>query len=320
MAYTNLIQLLIGFLYFGLFGAMVETPLNIGLPMLNTSDHQYSKPSIPLKNNIEAKYSGDIRIYLPETAINDSDRKEFLSNKRFEDDIKAERRGEIIFQDILRKSDFIRTFIECLYALEIGENSHILELGADHGWASVLLKSRFPHCHVVVSDLVPDCVYHSARYEQLMQVTLDEKWSFSVRDIPFADSQFDRVFTFAAFHHFGDHGDYEESLKEIARIVKPGGRIVLLYEPSSPRLFHKAAHSRANRNRAIDGVDEDVLIPNELFRLGRKLGLSVKDAAFPFYMFRPSIGSSLYYYIVAKSQKLQNVLPCTHNYVLTKLS
>jgi SAM-dependent methyltransferase len=274
--------------------------------------------AIRLKEGVTVAQSDQIKRYLPDSAINDSDQKEFLSNSEFEANIKGAHSGMVTFNDILRKSEFIRTYLECIDLLQIEPSTNILELGADHGWASVIIKANHPDCHVVCSDLVPDCVRHSSRYEALLQAFLDEKWAFSVRDIPFADQQFDRVFTFAAFHHFGDHCDFRGSLGEIARVLRPGGKIILLYEPSTPGLLHSLAYRRVNRIRAHDQVDEDVLVPTRLAALCHDLKLSVKCVPFPIHRFRPSLSSTLYYTAISKVKALQTLLPCTYNYVLTK--
>jgi ubiquinone/menaquinone biosynthesis C-methylase UbiE len=273
---------------------------------------------IPIRDGIEVFHSGDIRIYLPDAAINDSDAKEFQSNKRFESEISYQQDGEIIFNDFLRKSDFIRTYLECAHFLELKPDSCVLELGADHGWASVIAKANCPQSYIVGSDLVPDCIRHASRYERLLQASLDEKWAFSVRDIPFEDEQFDCIFTFAAFHHFGDHCNYELSMREMARVLKIGCRIVLLYEPSSPRFFHKVAFARANRNREYEAVDEDVIVPRRLKALCRSIGLECQQSPFPIFRYRPSVLSTVYYFILSKAGYLTRIVPCTYNYVLTK--
>lgn len=59
-------------------------------------------------------------------------------------------------------------------------------------------------------------------------------------DIPFADSTFDRVFGIQSIEHWGQkvHGgtpsDYEECLREIHRVLKPGGSIYF----DAPVYFH----------------------------------------------------------------------------------
>lgn len=273
---------------------------------------------IPIKAGIQVSKAGDIHLYLPESAINDSDQKEFVANQTFERSIIGKSDGSIIFDDILRKSDFIRTYLDCLHLLKLKTRDRVLELGGDRAWASVIIKTRHPECYVVGSDLVPDCIRHASRYERVLQATLDEKWAFSVRDIPFAAEQFDCVFTFAAFHHFGDHCDYSKSLKEIARVLKPGGRIALLYEPSSPKFLHALAHRRVNRIREHEGVDEDVVVPDRIMRVGHELGLTLEKIPFPYARYRPSFVSSAYYFTLSKVKGLHRLMPCTYNYVFTK--
>jgi SAM-dependent methyltransferase len=296
---------------------MAPTPLTGLIVMTDASTHSLTGP-VKIRPNLKISQSDDIRIFLPDSAVNASDKKEFLSNIEFEIGLNGKDAGAILFNDILGKADFIRTYLECVDIIDVDPPSNILELGASHGWASVIMKAKYPSCYVITSDLVPDCIRHSARYEELTQVFVDEKWAFSVRDIPFADDQFDRVFTFAAFHHFGDHCDYEGSLREIARVLKPGGKLTLLYEPSSPAFLYQAAYRRVNRIRAHDQVDEDVIVPKRLAFLGAKLGLSLKAIPFPIVKFRPTFTSAAYYFIISHLKVSHNFLPCTYNYIMTK--
>jgi ubiquinone/menaquinone biosynthesis C-methylase UbiE len=49
--------------------------------------------------------------------------------------------------------------------------------------------------------------------------------------LPFADSYFDKVYTTMALHHFSD---LDKALREVARVLKPGGSFVVLeVEPDS---------------------------------------------------------------------------------------
>ncbi|QLG47848.1 class I SAM-dependent methyltransferase [Natrinema halophilum] len=48
-----------------------------------------------------------------------------------------------------------------------------------------------------------------------------------VRDLPFPDESFDAVLAFGLFHNFGDPQDLAAAFSETARVLKPGGRIVL---------------------------------------------------------------------------------------------
>lgn len=53
----------------------------------------------------------------------------------------------------------------------------------------------------------------------------------SAESLPFADSYFDKAYTTMALHHFSD---LDRALREIARVLKPGGSFVVVeVEPSS---------------------------------------------------------------------------------------
>lgn len=46
--------------------------------------------------------------------------------------------------------------------------------------------------------------------------------------LPFKDNEFDVVFSLVAFHHLPTHESHVKSLREMKRVVKPGGKIILL--------------------------------------------------------------------------------------------
>jgi len=62
-------------------------------------------------------------------------------------------------------------------------------MGAGQGWASVILKNKYPNSYVVATDLVPGALNFCRNYEKLLNSYIDEKWAFNCRDIPFEDNQ-----------------------------------------------------------------------------------------------------------------------------------
>jgi len=268
-----------------------------------------------LKAAGEVKHYEDISYVENDWPVNSQDQKEIdahiASFKR-----RSSNTGAQFFEDVLFKASFIKTFKNLLPLLEMEGGERVLEMGAGQGWASVLVKQAYPTCYVVASDLVPSEIVLSRQYEKQVNIFLDEKWSFNSRNMPFENDQFDRIFTMAAFHHFGDQGDFSKAIAEMLRVLKPGGQIKLLYEPSSPRYLYKLRMMRVNRRP--DDVDEDVLVMDELKSLGRKLSCKVSYQYFPSALYRDSLTSTVYYFGLSKAKFLAHLLPCTVNVSIAK--
>ena len=273
---------------------------------------------IALRSNVNIRDDSGIRIYLPEGTLTDSDRKEFSANEKYEATLANQPEESVIFDDVLFKADFIKTFKEVESKIDLRGEEAVLELGASHGWACVMLKRKFPKCQIVASDLVADTIRHSSRWERLLGCEIDEKWALNCRDMPFESEQFDRIFTFASFHHFAIDGSFSASLAEMLRVLKPGGKIALLYEPSSPEYLYKFAFNRVNRKRAHEGVDEDVVVTSRVARDAEALGAHCTYERFPHFKNRSSVASTLYYLLLSKMGPLAAYLVCTVNIVIEK--
>lgn len=117
---------------------------------------------------------------------------------------------------------------------------------------------------------------------------------------------------FAAAHHFAKH---DATLREIRRILRPGGRALYLYEPSTPRVLHSLARWRVNRKRP--SVPEDVLITARIVELAEANGLSAWVDYFPSLEKRAPF-ETLYYFALGRVRLLQRLLPCSANFVFTK--
>lgn len=272
---------------------------------------------IPIRNNIQLQKNQEVFCAFNDQLLSQSDKKEFLAYQKT-DQQRSDNKGIEVFDDIVFKSNFIKIFQQLIPRLELCGTEKILEMGAGQGWASVILKNRYPNSYVVASDLVPVALHFCENYEKLLNTYIDEKWAFNCRDIPFEDNQFDIIFAMAAFHHFGENNDYSKAINEMIRILKPHGKIMLLYEPSSPKYLYNLALKRVNARKEIDGVDEDVLIVSKIAEYVKTINCSFRSEFFPEFSYREGINSTIYYYVLSKLGILSKFLVSTVNIVIEK--
>jgi ubiquinone/menaquinone biosynthesis C-methylase UbiE len=190
--------------------------------------------------------------------------------------------------------------------------SRIVEIGGGQGWASCLVKRLHPHAHVTLTDAVPAAVEGRALWERVFNCSLDAAVAAPAQAIPLPDASVDLLFCFAAAHHFVDHA---AALEETARLLRPGGTCLWLYEPTSSRLLHAAAEARVNRKRP--DVKEHVLVPAGVLRLAEAVGLRGRVAYQPSSLRRGQF-EALYYALLSYLPVLARVLPCTSHFVLQK--
>lgn len=190
----------------------------------------------------------------------------------------------------------------------------ILELGGGQGWAACLAKSLFGG-QVTASDLSPDAIASVPIWEGVFRVRV-EALACPSYEVPMENGSLDLIFTFQAAHHFGAH---RRTLGECQRLLRPGGALLYLHEPTAPRWIYRPAVARVNSKRASYDHDvvEDVLVPSELLRIASELGLAGSVAFTPTLANRRPV-EFLYYLALSQLKPLQSVLPCTADFVFRR--
>ena len=232
-------------------------------------------PSLPaLRDDAQVRWCDGVGVYLPDDALSEAEHKE----QRFFVEHADHNAASSLWENLRIKAGEPRLFDGLIARLDVVSGARVLELGAGQGWASALLKRHHPDAQVHAADVSTEAIASRGKWESLFESRLDGAWACSVHRMPFADAQFDRVFTFAAFHHFviGDRGPL--AIAESLRVLRPGGRLVMLFEPLAPAWAHEWSRKKMNRIRSGHGadVDEDVLVPAWLERWAAANGASTQ--------------------------------------------
>jgi ubiquinone/menaquinone biosynthesis C-methylase UbiE len=115
---------------------------------------------------------------------------------------------------------------------QLQKGAKILDVGAGTGGIiPYLLEAIGPAGSIWAVDFAEEMVKIGRKKFQKESRVIFEL--ASVEDLPFKDRFFDRVVCFGAFPHFEDKG---KALEEMARVLKPGGRLIIAHALSSVSL------------------------------------------------------------------------------------
>ncbi|MFX1497499.1 MAG: class I SAM-dependent methyltransferase [Promethearchaeota archaeon] len=156
-------------------------------------------------------------------------------------------------------------------------NKTILEAGCGSGFGLQLIEKEFHPSNLYGFDILPEQVLKAKKRKLSAKISIGD-----IKNIKFPAMIFDVVFVFTVLHHVPE---YSKALKEISRILKPGG--LLLIDELNKRLidffeyFFGVKHPKKSRFEWLEfykAIKEAkmVVIDRRIFTVGFGLFLCKK--------------------------------------------
>ncbi len=108
----------------------------------------------------------------------------------------------------------------------LSSTHRVLDIGCGTGTLVTLIKRLHPLTDVVGLDPDPKALARARKKATRARFSIAFDQGFS-DELPYADASFDRVLSSFMFHHLRAQ-DREKTLREVRRVLKPGGSLHLL--------------------------------------------------------------------------------------------
>ena len=156
------------------------------------------------------------------------------------------------FSSIAEASYLCRHLSLLLSAASLSKGQRVLEFGCATGWLTNSLADLGVHVEGIDISIQAIKLSHALKdYRPTRPGATSNTSVYDGRLIPFANQSFDRVVCFDAFHHVSNQKD---ALKEIFRVLKPGGRVAML----EPAPNHSLAPYSQFEMRNFNVIENDI--------------------------------------------------------------
>ncbi len=131
-----------------------------------------------------------------------------------------------LYDPLVRLMGFDHAREDLISQSNIKADHHILDVGCGTGTFVVQLKRQYPNTQVAGLDPDPKALERAKKKikRASVSVRLDEAFA---DELPYEANSFDRVFSSFMFHHL-EENEKKKTLKEVWRVLKPGGSFHLL--------------------------------------------------------------------------------------------
>jgi ubiquinone/menaquinone biosynthesis C-methylase UbiE len=131
----------------------------------------------------------------------------------------------------------------------------VLDIGCGTGGLAVLVQTRYPAVQVVGVDPDPKALDLARRKAEAVGLTIRFDRGFGDA-LGYPDASFDRVLSSMMFHHLPDD-EKPRMLREIRRVLKPGGRLEMLDFDGPDGGLHGALGRLLHAHARLRGNSED---------------------------------------------------------------
>jgi demethylmenaquinone methyltransferase/2-methoxy-6-polyprenyl-1,4-benzoquinol methylase len=151
-------------------------------------------------------------------------------------------------------------------------NDRLLEVGCGRGWLTQRMQELCPATYGI--DVNPKSIAHAVTGNL---TTMDAV------DLRFDDEQFDHVYSFHAIEHIVDA---DVALREMHRVLIPGGRVLLVYPAEPIRGLYAMPGAWIGFGNPFLARELHVhkFTPSKVRRLGEQCGLTHVESALDFFV------------------------------------
>ena len=154
----------------------------------------------------------------------------------------------------------------------------ILDFGCGDGNSAIYIRKHFPESSIFGIDVSPKSV-HLAEEKGITNTVFN---SFNGEVLPYETEEFDIIFTSMVFHHI-EHRLHNDTLKEIFRVLKIGGRFYNFEHNSNNPFTRKVVRSCE--------LDKDAVLlkPSYIKKLTKTIGFKIKNLNYTLFFPRYKI-------------------------------
>jgi arsenite methyltransferase len=164
----------------------------------------------------------------------------------------------VVYLHTTRRGKFA-VWAELLQSLQLRGDERVLDVGCGRGAVLTMVAKLLPRGRVVGIDLWSTADQsgngHDAAGRNLELEGVRDRCALvtgDMRSMPFGDASFDLVISSLAIHNIIERAGRTRAIEEIARVLKPGGRVAiadLAWTASYARQLHDGGFAEVRRRR-----------------------------------------------------------------------